>query len=257
MKSRSAEDAQELDLVDHLRELRDVLMKSLIGLALASVLAFTIMDLLIAWLRIPIDKAALHLPKEAVELVMIRPAEFLITKLKAAVFFAFVISFPHTLYRIWSFIAPGLYAKEQKRVLLFVATGSFAFLLGVALAYQYGFEMFFRFLLSDAYASNITVTLSIDEVFHFIIRLLLVFGLIFETPIVMFILIRAELVEVATVKKMRGVLFIAGLVLGAVLTPPDIVSQIVVAVILIVFMEIGLWAAQLFPKKESLDEPTG
>ncbi len=248
----SAEFDEDITLVDHLRELRDTLIRVSLGVGAGLLFGLLMMDDLIVFLKHPVEAVQAALPDAPVNMAMLRPAEFFVTKLKAAFLFGFVVSLPNTMWQIWRFIAPGLYQNEQRKASLFVGLSSIAFVLGGWLAYDYAFEFFFRFFVGDAQKAGIAVTLSVDAVYQFLIRIVFVFGFVFQTPMIVFVLVRAEIVESETIRRSRGLLFIGGLILGAVLTPPDVISQIVVASLLIIFLEIGMWAAVMtMPKKSN------
>ncbi len=250
----SAEEDIDVSITEHLRALRSTLLRSAIGFGVAFLLTLIFLDPLFNLMRVPIDRVAAIFPEGTLSLTMIRPAELFMTKLKVACFAAFVVSLPNTLMQVWLFLAPGLYAIEQSRILRFVGLGFGAFILGAWLAYAFAFEIFFNFFVGDAVRVGVDVMLSVDEVFRFMLRILWVFGFIFQTPMVVFVMTRSGMLSREILREFRPYIFLGGAVVGAILTPPDVISQLVVGGLLVLFVELGVILARvsegLSPQKQ-------
>lgn len=237
-------DQREYSLIEHLSDLRKRLGRATIGIFVISLGTFAVADDILRLLRVPMDKAIALSGGEA-RFIVISPAEYFISQLKAAVLVGIFLSMPWTLYQLWLFIAPGLYRKERRYVQGFVWAGALFFLAGGAFAYFLVFPGMFKFFIENTMKAGVDMTLSVAEHFGFSMKLLLAFGLVFQAPVIVFVLSVAGIVNPRTLAKYRSVVVVIAFVLGAVLTPPDIISQTMLAVPLVVLFELGLFAARV------------
>jgi sec-independent protein translocase protein TatC len=238
-------EGSEAPFVSHLIELRDRLIRAVIAIGLAfAVLAFWpgpsgLYDLLAAPL-------VAHLPKGAT-LIATNVISPILVPLKITLMAAFMLALPVVLYQVWAFVAPGLYSHEKKLVLPLVISSTVLFVTGVAFCYFIVIPGMSRFIQAFAPAS-ITAAPDIEQYFGFVLTLFFVFGIAFEVPIAVIVLARIGVVSIAQLKSFRGYFVVAAFVVAAVVTPPDVISQLALAVPMIVLYEIGIIAAQVFNK---------
>ena len=233
----------EQPFVAHLMELRDRLVKAVIAVAVVAVaLGFYpgpagLYDLMAAPL-------VAHLPKGATMIATSVISPFMVP-LKVLLMSAFLIALPVVLYQLWAFIAPGLYSHERKLVLPLVISSTILFYIGVAFCYFFVFGRVFAFIQSFAPAS-ITASPDIEAYLGFVLFMFLAFGLAFEVPVVVVVLARMNIFSIAKLKEFRGYFVVLAFIIAAIVTPPDVVSQLALAIPMIGLYEIGIWAAQLF-----------
>lgn len=164
---------------------------------------------------------------------------------KVTLLIAFVIALPWVLYQMWAFVAPGLYTHEKKLIAPLVISSSMLFIAGVAFCYFLVFGVVFRFVNNFA-PKSIAVAPDIDSYFGFVMTMFIAFGLTFEVPIVVVVLVRMGLVTVEKLRQIRPYVVVGAFVVAAVVTPPDIMSQLLLAVPLCLLYEVGLLVAPLF-----------
>jgi sec-independent protein translocase protein TatC len=177
-------------------------------------------------------------------------APFLVP-IKVTAMAAFVIALPVVLYQAWAFVAPGLYAHERRFALPMVVGSTVLFLLGMAFCYFFVFGMVFKFIAGFAPAS-ITVAPDIEQYLSFVMTMFLAFGITFEVPIVVLLLVRTGLVSVAQLREARRYVIVGAFVVAAVVTPPDVTSQCMLAVPMCILFEIGLLLASLMQRRQAL-----
>jgi sec-independent protein translocase protein TatC len=168
--------------------------------------------------------------------------------MKIAFMAGFVIALPFILYQAWAFVAPGLYSHEKKLVLPLVVSSTFLFLAGMVFCYFIVFGKVFHFIASFA-PKSITVAPDIEAYFNFVLGMFLAFGLAFEVPVVVVVLVLTGLVSVAQLREWRGYVVVAIFIVAAVVTPPDVVSQIALAVPMCILYEVGIIFGQVITKR--------
>jgi len=156
---------------------------------------------------------------------------------------AFLVALPYVLYQAWAFVAPGLYEHEKKLALPLVVGSTVLFLLGVAFCYYFVFQKVFTFIHNFA-PKSITPAPDIEAYFSFVITMFLAFGVTFEIPIVVILLVRMGLVTVEKLRAARPYVIVGAFVVAAVVTPPDVLSQFMLAVPMCVLYEAGLFVAR-------------
>ena len=186
-------------------------------------------------------------------LVFTAVPEAFFTYFKAAILAGVFFSSPFLLYQLWAFVSPGLYRREKKYILPYLLFSSFFFLLGAVFCYFVVFPTIFRFFLSFA-TDSIRPLPSIREYLTFTIKLLLAFGLLFQWPPLVFFLARMGVISGSFLSQNRKYAILIIFVAAAVLTPPDLVSQLLLAGPLIVMYEGSIWMAKIFGKKENKEE---
>jgi sec-independent protein translocase protein TatC len=166
---------------------------------------------------------------------------------KVTLLVAFLIALPVVLYQAWAFIAPGLYEHEKKLVAPLVVSSSVLFITGVAFCYFFVFGVIFKFI-NEFAPKSITVAPDIESYFSFVMTLFIAFGVTFEVPIVVIVLVRMGLITVEKLKQVRPYVIVGAFVVAAVVTPPDMMSQLLLAVPICLLFELGLLVAPLFAK---------
>lgn len=235
----------EQPFVQHLMELRDRLVKSMIAMAVVTVVLAlypgpaALYDILAAPL-------VAHLPKGATLIATSVISPFMVP-LKIMLMAAFLVALPVILYQAWAFVAPGLYTHEKKLVLPLVISSSILFFIGVAFCYFFVFGQVFAFIQGFA-PKSITAAPDIEAYLSFVLTMFLAFGLAFEVPIVVIVLARMGIVSVQKLREFRGYFVVLAFIIAAIVTPPDVVSQLALAIPMVLLYELGLWAAQLFIK---------
>ncbi len=235
----------EQPFVQHLVELRDRLIKAAIAVGIAgAVLALfpgpaALYDLLAAPLVSTLPKGATLIATSVI-------SPFLVP-LKILLMTAFLLALPVVLWQVWAFVAPGLYSHEKKLVLPLVVSSTLLFFIGVAFCYFFVFGQVFKFIQGFA-PKSITAAPDIEAYLDFVLSMFLAFGLAFEVPIVVIVLARMGLVSIEKLKGFRSYFIVVAFVVAAVVTPPDVVSQLALAIPMCILYEIGIWAAQIFIK---------
>ncbi|HCN89525.1 MAG TPA: twin-arginine translocase subunit TatC [Oxalobacteraceae bacterium] len=238
--------------ISHLIELRNRLVKS----AAAVLIVFGI--LFIIWpgpaaiydfLARPM-MASLPLGAKMIATGVITP--FLVP-MKVTLLAAFVVALPWVLYQLWAFVAPGLYAHEKKLVAPLVISSSVLFIAGVAFCYFLVFGKVFKFI-NDFAPKSITVAPDIENYLDFVMTMCLAFGMTFEVPVVVVVLVRMGLVSVDKLKSIRPYVAVGVAVIAAIVTPPDAMSMLLLAAPMYLLYEIGLLVAPLFVKATQAPE---
>jgi len=168
--------------------------------------------------------------------------------MKVTALVAFLIALPYVLYQAWAFVAPGLYEHEKKLALPIIVAGSVLFLIGIAFCYFFVFGTVFRFI-NDFAPKSITPAPDIEAYFSFVITMFLAFGLTFEIPIVVIVLVRAGVVSVEKLRDVRPYFIVGAFVVAAIVTPPDVLSQLLLALPMCLLYEAGLIFARFVTKR--------
>jgi sec-independent protein translocase protein TatC len=235
----------EQPFVAHLVELRDRLIKAVIAIGVcAAVLAVwpgpsALYDILAAPL-------VAHLPK-GTTLIATNVISPFVVPLKILFMAAFMLALPVVLYQVWAFVAPGLYSHEKKLVLPLVVSSTLLFLGGVAFCYWFVFGQVFQFIQSFA-PKSITAAPDIEEYLSFVIGMFLAFGLAFEVPVAVILLVRMGVVTTAQLRQWRGYFWVLAAVGTALVTPPDAGSMLILLAVVGGLYEVGILAAQVFLK---------
>ena len=240
----------EQPFVAHLVELRDRLIRALIAVGLA----FGILCIwpgpagMYDYLAAPL---VAHLPKGAT-LIATNVISPFIVPLKITLMAALMLALPVVLYQVWAFVAPGLYSHEKKLVLPLVVSSTVLFLLGMVFCYFIVFGKVFAFIASFA-PKSISVAPDIEAYFNFVLGMFLAFGLAFEIPVVVVVLVLTGLVTVEQLREWRGYIVVAIFVVAAIVTPPDVVSQIALAIPMCLLYEVGILFAQLITRRKAAE----
>jgi sec-independent protein translocase protein TatC len=236
----------EAPFVSHLVELRDRLIRAFIavGIAFAALALWPGPSGLYDLLAAPL---VAHLPKGAT-LIATNVISPILVPLKITLMAAFMLALPVVLYQVWAFVAPGLYSHEKKMVLPLVISSTLLFVVGVAFCYFLVIPGMSQFIQAFAPAS-ITAAPDIEQYFGFVLTLFLVFGIAFEVPIAVIVLVRIGVVSLAQLRQWRGYFIVGSFVVAAVVTPPDVISQLALAIPMCLLYEAGIIAAGIFVKQ--------
>ena len=172
---------------------------------------------------------------------------------KVSMLVAFIIALPYVLYQMWAFIAPGLYKHEQRLVVPLLVSSTLLFLLGMAFAYFLVFPMAFKFF-ADFTPVGVTMATDIDKYFSFVLTMFIVFGIAFEVPVVEVLLVKVRVVTVAQLREARRYVIVAIFVVAAIVTPPDVFSQLALGIPLCILYELGIILAGFLGKPLSEDD---
>lgn len=233
----------EQPFVQHLVELRDRLIKAAmaVGVMLVVLAIYpgpaALYDLLAAPLISSLPAGGKLIATSVISPFMV--------PLKIMLVAAFLLALPVVLWQAWAFVAPGLYSHEKKLVLPLVVSSTLLFFVGVAFCYFFVFGQVFKFIQSFA-PQSIAATPDIEAYLDFVLSMFLAFGLAFEVPIVVIVLARLGLVSIEKLKGFRSYFIVVAFVVAAIVTPPDVVSQLALAIPMCILYELGIWAAQLF-----------
>jgi len=237
------DEAQETFL-SHLIELRQRLVRSIVAFAIACIPALYFSSELYDLLAMPLI-GSLPQGSRMIATGVITP--FLIP-MKIAFMAAFLGVLPYILYQAWAFVAPGLYAHEKRLVLPLVVSSTVLFVLGMLFCYFIVFQRVFAFIARFA-PKSISVAPDIEAYFNFVLGMFVAFGLAFEVPVVVFVLVLTGLVTVEQLREWRGYVIVAIFIVAAIVTPPDVVSQISLALPMCLLYEIGIFFAQVTARR--------
>ncbi|WNC90104.1 twin-arginine translocase subunit TatC [Paraburkholderia sp. FT54] len=242
----SQDEGTEETFISHLVELRDRIIRA--GLAVVVVFVG-----LVYWapdiFRLLARPLMQNLPKDGKMIVTDVTGSFFVP-MKVTMLVAFVIALPIVLYQIWAFVAPGLYQHEKKLVGPLVGSSYTLFLCGMAFAYFVVFPTIFRVMAHYNAPLGAEMTTDIDNYLSFVLTMFIAFGVTFEVPIVVVLLVRMNVVTLKKLKEIRPYVIVGAFVISAVVTPPDVFSQLILAIPLIVLYEAGIIAARLIVGKQ-------
>ena len=233
----------EMPLLEHLEELRWRIIKILLALTIASVASYFFTDTFFRWIRWPLDVATP--PGQKINLNYLRIGDSFTIRVKLAVISGIFISIPITLFQIWRFVTPGLYAHERRRILPLVFWSTLLFLMGAAMCYFWVMPITIRFLLEIA-PQDITPVLTVTEYINFIMWTTLSFGLVFQLPLIALFLGKLGIINWRMLSKGRRYAIVIIVFAAAVITPStDALSMLLLAAPLYLLYEISIWLLRL------------
>jgi len=234
--------------IAHLKELRDRLVVSLAGLAVAFIVAYSFKEKIFHFLMQPFIKV---MPAGS-SFIFTSITEAFITYFKVSLVAALFLAAPVILYEVWMFVAPGLYEKEKKYIAPFIIFGSFFFVGGALFCYYVTMPVVYRFFVS--YAGTMIIPMpSLKEYMSLTLKMLVIFGLIFQMPLVAYYLAKAGIINYKGLAKKRRYAILGIAVLSAIITPPEVSSQLLMALPMYGLFELSVVIARVFGKKESID----
>jgi sec-independent protein translocase protein TatC len=241
---------QDRPFIAHLLELRNRLLRSVLVVVVIFFAVFPFADHLYTWLSGPLRAV---LPPGA-SMIAIKPIAPFMIPLKLAFFTALAVSVPYLLYQIWAFVAPGLYRHERRLVWPLMVSSSLLFYLGAAFAYFVVFPVVFRFLMGSAPDGVLPMT-DIGEYLSFVTTMFFAFGAAFEVPVAIILLVYTGAVSADDLRDARPYVIVGAFVVGAIFTPPDVISQFLLAGPMWILYEIGIvlsgWFVRRSPDESS------
>jgi len=229
----------EDSFLSHLIELRDRLIRALLAVLIVFICVFPWAKELYALLAQPLLAS---LPKGG-QMIATDVVGVFLVPMKVALMVAFLIALPVVLYQVWAFVAPGLYAHEKKLVVPLVVASVLLFFSGMAFAYFLVFPTVFGFMASVA-PEGVAWMTDIEKYLSFVLTTFMAFGVTFEVPVIVIVLVRMGVVSIAKLKEIRPYVIVGAFVIGAIFTPPDVLSQIMLAVPLWLLYELGIILAR-------------
>lgn len=239
----------EVTLIDHLLELRSRLLRAMLAVGVVLLVLAPFARTLYSWLAEPLVR---HLP-EGTSMIAIDVASPLLAPFKLVLILALLIAMPVVLYQLWAFVAPGLYRHEQRlaRPLLFMAVG--LFYAGCAFAYFVVFPLVFAFFTSMA-PEGVAVMTDINRYLDFVLTLFIAFGLAFQVPVATIVLVALGVTTPQALGRMRGYVAIGAFTIAMLLTPPDMVSQTLLALPVLALFELGLVMSRMLVRRGEGDQ---
>lgn len=222
---------QKMGILDHLEELRKRILYCIVGVVVCGIAGYIVSDVVQDFLTQPVEY-----------LVFIAPTEAFVTKLKIALIVGLLLSMPYLFYHFWRFVKPALYAHERKYVVLAVLFSTVFFFSGVAFAFFIVLPIGLGFLLGFQ-TDTLSATITISNYVTFITRMFLAFGIIFELPIISYFLTRMGILKPRLLRRGRRVAVVLIFIAAAVLTPPDVFTQLLMALPLLLLFEISIWVS--------------
>lgn len=241
--------ANDQSLMAHLIELRERTVKAAISVLIVFVAMSPFMKEIFDWLSKPLMVA---LPDGAKLLSTGVVAPFMVP-LKVTLFCAFVVALPYVLYQFWAYIAPALYKREKRLALPVIVSSVLMFAVGMAYCYFVVFRMVFQFIAGFS-PDSVNFAPDIDSYFSFVITMFFAFGLTFEVPIFVMVLNRVGMASAKRLKKIRPYVIVGAFVVAAIFTPPDVLSQLLLALPLVVLYEFGIVLVKVFGRKDDSNE---
>jgi len=237
-------DVQET-FISHLIELRSRLMRSIVAVIVVLLALFPFAKEIYALLAAPLLRV---LPKGATMIATDVTGTFLVP-LKVTLMAAFLVALPYVLWQAWAFVAPGLYQHERKLALPVIVSSFAFFLIGMAFAYFMVFPIAFGFFAGYTPA-GVTMMTDIDKYLSFVLTMFIAFGITFETPVIVIVLVRLGVVSLEKLRSIRPYVIVGAFIVGAIFTPPDVVSQMLLAVPLWLLYELGLLLARFVTPRQ-------
>ncbi len=247
-KHREQEEQEEykMSFTEHLEELRNRLIKILIAVAAGFVVSYFFSKQLFYFLSLPLLEV---LPKQN-SLIFTALPEAFFTYLKISLFAGIFLVSPYIFYQIWKFISPGLYSEEKKYVFPFVVLSTLFFLTGASFGYFVVFPFGFKFFIGFQ-SEYIKALPSLKQYLGFAMKLLFAFGTIFEMPVIMYFLAKIKVINSRLLTKNRKYTVVLIFVVAALLTPPDVFTQVLMALPLIILYELSIWVVKYVEKQRS------
>lgn len=240
-RNKNVEDAKiNQTLVQHLDELRKRLIYSILWLVVFTIIAYNYSDVVV---KDMVNKAP------DMNFVFIAPAELFMAYIKIALICAVALSLPFILYNVWMFLSPGLERNEKKVILIALFSGGILFILGALFGYMVTLPLSLKFF-GEFSIAEVQAMISFNNYLSFASTLVLAFGIVFELPILMVLLVQFNIIKTEFLKKNRKVMVLVIFIFAAVLTPPDVISQTLLAIPMLILYEIGIFFSNIAEKRK-------
>jgi len=247
--SNTQDPSQEQSFVSHLVELRDHLLKSVIFILVVFLCLFSFANDIYSLLSAPLLASLPH----GATMIATGVASPFLTPFKLSLVLSVFIAMPYLLYQIWSFIAPGLYQNEKRIALPLLVTSIILFYSGMLFAYYLVFPIMFAFFTATT-PDGVTMMTDISQYLDFILKMFFAFGVAFEVPIATILLIISGVVSAEKLVEKRPYVIVGAFVLGMLLTPPDIISQTLLAIPIWLLFELGIIFSKIISKKVTISD---
>lgn len=240
--------AQQDTFISHLVELRDRMIRALLAIVVVFVClmpwAGDIYDIL--------ARPMMDTLPEGTNMIATGVVTPFFVPVKVTMMVAFVFALPWVLYQAWAFIAPGLYSHEKRLALPLVLGSTLLFLIGMAFCYFFVFGMVFKFIAEFA-PKSIVPAPDIEQYLSFVMSMFIAFGITFEVPVAVILMVKAGIVDVVKLREMRPYVIVGAFIIAAVVTPPDVISQFMLAVPMCLLYELGIVLANMMSKPKPRD----
>lgn len=250
MRSTSDSPQSEMPFLAHLVELRDRLLRALLAILVVLLALIPFANDLYEWLSAPLLR---YLP-QGTSMIATEVASPFFAPFKLAIVAAIFIAMPVIVYQLWCFVAPGLYKKEKKIALPLMVTSTALFYLGAAFAYFAVFPLVFGFFTSVA-PEGVEVATDISKYLDFVLKLFFAFGLAFEVPVATVLLVSGGFTTPEAMTSKRPYIIVSAFVIGMLLTPPDVISQTLLALPMWILFELGVFFSRIYSRKNKDKEP--
>lgn len=244
----------EETFISHLIELRDRLVKSLLAFLLIFLPLVAPPWFIAGHLYDFLAQPMMSVLPQGAKMIATGVAAPFFIPMKVAALAAFVVALPFILYQAWAFVAPGLYSHEKRFVLPLIISSTVLFIAGMSFCHFFVFKTVFSFI-SELAPKSISVAPDIENYFNFVIGMFLAFGISFETPVVVVVLVRTGLVSIETLVEIRRYVIVGAFVVAAIVTPPDVVSQLALAIPLCLLYEVGIIVARFTGTSAGREKP--
>ncbi len=240
---------QQETFIAHLIELRDRMLRAIVAVVVVFVVlmpwAGDIYDIL--------ARPMMQTLPEGTHMIATGVVTPFFVPVKVTMMVAFVLALPVVLYQAWGFIAPGLYSHERRMAMPLVLGSTLLFIIGMAFCYFFVFGMVFKFIAEFA-PKSIVPAPDIEQYLSFVMSMFLAFGITFEVPVAVILLVKAGVVDIAKLKEMRPYVIVGAFVIAAIVTPPDVISQFMLAVPMCLLYELGILLAKMISKPAPAEE---
>ena len=237
--------SKNYSLTDHLLELRNRILIIVSSIVICAILLSPFANIIYNFLSLPL----LSVLPEGSSMIAVDVAAPFLAPFKLIVLLAIAITFPISIYNFWAFISPGLYNNERKFVAPILISSTILFYLGILFAYYIVFPLIFSFFTSIAPA-GVQIATDITSFLNFVIKIFFAFGLAFEVPIITLVVVLAGLTTVESLSRKRPYIIVFAFIIGMILTPPDVISQVLLAIPIWILFEFGLFLAKIITKNK-------
>lgn len=237
--------SKNYSLTDHLLELRNRLLIIISSIGICAILLSPFANTIYNFLSIPL----LSVLPEGSSMIAVDVASPFLAPFKLILLLAVAITFPVSIYNFWAFISPGLYTSEKKFVAPILISSTLLFYLGILFAYYAVFPLIFSFFTSIA-PEGVEIATDISSFLSFVIKIFFAFGLAFEVPIITLMIVLFEITTVKSLSRKRPYIIVIAFIMGMILTPPDVISQILLAIPIWLLFELGLFLAYIITKNK-------